>query len=478
MAAHGWSVILLGRARTTKESWRLGDAKVRLVPVQLRPRPHELRSHRLRRPLAYSSPSRARHKLHQVKARRSELLAERGAAYTAAATTNGAVGPARRIWYAVRRRALDKQLAWVDVRLQQTESAAAGRRRMDAPIDRFAIRFWLWLLNERAWRRLDPHLWDYEIAYAPVIDRLKPDLIHANDFRMLGVGARAKARAGNQGRRVALVWDAHEFLPGIEPWDKHPRWHVAQIAHEREYAGAADAVVTVSDDLAGVLMEAHDLPERPSVVLNCPEAQAPVDLTRTPGVRAACGLDDTVPLLVYSGGAAPQRGIDTAIDALPQLPDAHLALVVPSPGAAYVRSLAKRARQLGVEDRLHVLPYVPYDEVAAHLASADVGLIPIHHVPNHELALITKFFEYAHARLPLVVSDVRAMAHEVRRTGQGEVFTAADVSDFVRAVTAVLAAPERYRRAYDAPALLSSWTWEKQAEELDGVYRRTLDRLT
>ena len=41
---------------------------------------------------------------------------------------------------------------------------------------------------------------------------------------------------------------------------------------------------------------------------------------------------------------------------------------------------------------------------------ADLGVIPIHHWPNHEIALITKFFEYSHARLPIVVSDVRTMA--------------------------------------------------------------------
>jgi hypothetical protein len=41
-------------------------------------------------------------------------------------------------------------------------------------------------------------------------------------------------------------------------------------------------------------------------------------------------------------------------------------------------------------------------------------------------------------------------------------------------VQAVLADPERYRAAYDKPGLLAGWTWEAQAEVLDGVYRRLL----
>jgi glycosyltransferase involved in cell wall biosynthesis len=127
-----------------------------------------------------------------------------------------------------------------------------------------------------------------------------------------------------------------------------------------------------------------------------------------------------------------------------------------------------------VLDRVHLLSYVPHWEVVPLLSGASVGVIPIHHWPNHEIALITKFFEYSHARLPLVVSDVRTMAGTVRATGQGEVFKAEDITDYTRAVQAVLDDPERYRSAYDKPGLLDGWTWTAQAEVLTSVYRRLL----
>ncbi len=119
---------------------------------------------------------------------------------------------------------------------------------------------------------------------------------------------------------------------------------------------------------------------------------------------------------------------------------------------------------------MRLLPYVPFDQVVPFLSTADVGVIPIHHWPNHEIALITKFFEYSHAHLPLVVSDVKAMGHMTQHTGQGEVFEAENVDSFVAAVRAVLEKPERYREVYDDPALLAQWTWEAQARILDGVY--------
>ncbi len=64
----------------------------------------------------------------------------------------------------------------------------------------------------------------------------------------------------------------------------------------------------------------------------------------------------------------------------------------------------------------------------------------------------------------------------VRRTGQGEVFRAEDLDDYVRAVRAVLADPKKYRAAYDEPGRLQAWTWDKQAEVLDAVYTRLLQR--
>ncbi|WDZ88250.1 glycosyltransferase family 4 protein [Micromonospora cathayae] len=355
-------------------------------------------------------------------------------------------------------------------RRRRAVAALGGLRR---PVETAYTRFWSTALRERAWRRLEPSLWQYERAYGPVVDALDPDLIHAHDFRMLGVGARAKLRAAERGRRVRLLWDAHEFLPGIKPWRDNVRWLPAHRAYEREYAPYADAVVTVSAELARLLQAEHGLADRPAVVLNAPD---PVDSGKPQpeeefvSVRARCGLGPDVPLLVYSGAAAPQRGLAVLVEALPALPGVHVAFVVNRPDGEYVRGLVDRAGELGVADRLHVGGYVPADRVVPFLAGADVGVIPIEHWPNHEIALITKFFEYSHARLPVVVSDVRTMAETVRTTGQGEVFRAGDPADLVRAVRAVLADPARHRAAYDRPGLLKSWSWPAQAEVYDRIY--------
>lgn len=472
-AAAGWDVVLLGKSPNKKaQNWQLGQARVRLLPVAtpLHRRRHEYRRAILRAPLAYPPGPLAEYRKQRMKAWRAELnlrVIEAGRSGSGTAST--------RLWPA---RVLSRGMGrWVRLRARHTAALERRRKEMDGPLDRFTTAFWVRAMGERAWRRLDPGLWDLELAYGKVIDALEPDLIHANDFRMLGVGARAKLRAEAKGRTVRLVWDAHEFLPGIKPWSPHPRWHIAQCAHEREHAKYADAVTTVSDSLAKMLAEHHGLKDLPEVVLNAPDTVIPPDRAAepVPDLRALCGIGPEVPLAVYSGSAAPQRGLDIMVEALPRLPGSHVAFIVPRAGSPYMQSLKARATVLGVRDRVHLLPYVPHEQVVRHLAAADVGVIPIHHWPNHEIALITKFFEYSHAGLPLVVSDVRTMGATVTATGQGEVFTAEDTEDYVRAMTAVLADPGRYRDAYRRGDLLAEWTWEAQAAVLDRVYSRLVE---
>jgi glycosyltransferase involved in cell wall biosynthesis len=75
-------------------------------------------------------------------------------------------------------------------------------------------------------------------------------------------------------------------------------------------------------------------------------------------------------------------------------------------------------------------------------------VFPALHNLSHDSDLPTKYYEYAQARLPMVVSDVKTSAETTQRLGNGEVFAAGDADDLVRAVKAVLADLPRYRASY------------------------------
>ncbi|MGN6781069.1 MAG: glycosyltransferase family 4 protein [Marmoricola sp.] len=476
MAERGWNVVLIGRAPGGKaERFRLGKAKVRLVPVSdaLSRRPDSFAP--AGASLGYLNPRAARYRRQSVRAQQTDARVRRALA----AQDTSAVAPLRRAAARARLGRLRLTERWVSTRAEAT-SKTPVRKQAALPAEQWPTPWWMpavtRLRGDRSWRVLDPHLWDYELAFGPLIDTLEPDIIHAHDFNMVGVGANAAARARAAGRTVQFIYDAHEYVPGISRMGVHAGWLPARVAYEREYIGQADAVVTVSDTLADMLVEEHGLPEKPTVVLNAPPVGEPAPAEGVPSMRALAGVDATTPLLLYSGGVAPQRGVAVMVEALPRLPEAHVVFVVANDTAPYVQELMGRATELGVRDRIHLLPYVAPEQVVPYVSEADIGVHPTLHHLNHEISLASKFFEYSQARLPIVVSDVKTMAGMVRRTGQGEVFVAGDVDDYVRAITAVLADPQRYRAAYDAPGLLEEWTWEGQADVLDRLYARLTGR--
>lgn len=351
-----------------------------------------------------------------------------------------------------------------------------GSRLMWGGLDRARSR----VTVAASWRRVLPEVDDYELAFGPVVDTLEPDLIYAHDVQLLPVAARAVRRAAATGRAVRWVYDAHEWVPGLSRYGSRTARKVAAWADlEAEYVGSADAVITVSDELADALQRRHRLGERPTVVHNIPSMSDAPGVAPSGGIRAAAGVADGVPLLVYSGGVTRARGVHTAVEALLDLSDAHLAVVaVPSSASPAARDIAGFAAGLGLADRVHVLDPVPPAEVVGFLGSADVGLIPLRHFGSHEFALANKLFEYLHAGLPMVVSDCRAQADFVTRHGLGAVHLAGDPHSLATAVRDVLSRAEALRAVVANAPVRAEMTWPLQVFELQALLARLTDGAT
>jgi glycosyltransferase involved in cell wall biosynthesis len=323
-----------------------------------------------------------------------------------------------------------------------------------------------------SWRRDWPQLVDLDLVFGPVIEEIRPDLIHANDITMIHVAALSVGRMRARGEQVRWLYDAHEYVNGIDwPRAKENR---AYREVEREFIRQADAVVTVSPEIAELIRRDHRLPATPLVVRNTPIRETIGKIQPRPSVRAACALADDVPLLVYSGWLAPERGVGTAVTALPDLPGVHLAIVSGrnSPEREKVLALAV---ERNVRDRVHVVPYVPQYAVPDYLASADLGLICSQHTLNYEISLPTKLAEYLHGGVPVIASDVRTLSRFVREHRVGEVFVSDDPVSFAAAVRMALA--HRAELAGNVTEeIRRELSWEHQIEGLLRLYRTLVAR--
>lgn len=377
-------------------------------------------------------------------------------------------------------RATDRRAGWTRRRLIPVPSALAALRfwhEAQGFVDntvRFGWRGWTAAVQRLTFmvdeERALPELADHKRVFGPELVALRPDVIHAHDPKVLGAAMWAARALRQAGSDVRVVYDARENFAGLPPRQRGTRRrHAAILKHERRYARQANAVLTVAGPIAEALQQRLHLQERPVVVLNVPVLRERRAVERD--VRADAGVQHDQPVLVYSGGLHWARGIGVLVDGLAALPEVHLAIVtVPFPHPM-VPGLLARADEIGVAERLHVLPPVAQDMLLDYLASATIGVHPLDAgSPNHDMALPNKLFEYLHAGLPLVVSDARTMAQFVTKYHLGAVFQTGDAADFAQAVRNVLAGKFPIADGGQRRELIVRFSWQQQEPVVWNAY--------
>jgi glycosyltransferase involved in cell wall biosynthesis len=454
MASLGWDVTLVGRSPTAQLlEEELGDASLLRVPttMPLSNRRRLAPGRSLRRPLAYPNRDVAAAAEAMVRWRRIQLQTRLATEGRAATFVSRALEKVRRTVHRTRARQF------------RAASRAAGATRDRAPLPRRRA--------QSQWALDDPMLADLEVAFAPVLTRLAPDIVHAHDFRTIGIAVRYKQRMAATGKAPVVVYDAHEYLKGVGIADARRRR--GDETYESVHMPGVDGVICVAPRTGAELVKLYGLEREPLVVLNTPFAASGRWADDAPDVRSAAGVPEGAPLVVYVGVAAAKRGIGTVAASLPELPGVHLVLVTKRND--FLDGLEQDAAAAGCADRFHVLPYVDPDDVSSFVRTADVGVsvMSADHL-NHHYSLPTKIFEYAQGRVPVVTSDVLASKETVHAEGIGTSFPAGDAVACAEAIRTVLADRERFTAPYEKTDLLSRWTWEAQCGPVDALYRELL----
>lgn len=115
--------------------------------------------------------------------------------------------------------------------------------------------------------------------------------------------------------------------------------------------------------------------------------------------------------VAYAGNFRPYQGLDVLVEAMTRL-DARFRLLLVGDPTGGEELLARARRALG--DRLTVRPPVPYAEIPAVLASADVLTVPRPRCRSAHFGFPSKLPEYLALGRAVVVSDVGEQARVVR----------------------------------------------------------------
>jgi glycosyltransferase involved in cell wall biosynthesis len=299
-------------------------------------------------------------------------------------------------------------------------------------------------------------------------DLPRADIWHANDLETLPLALGLRRRFGGR-----VVFDSHELFLDAAGRVRMGWFRRAILrAAERRWIVRADAVVTVNRAVAAELRRRYRI-ALPVVVRNCRSLWSPPPGFTSPLGRAVAdaGLDPDRPIVIAHGGFQLERGFEETLAALADQPDINVVFLGYGPLEERFRAIAAAPPWQG---RLAVLPPVPPDEVVSWLAGGDVSACLIQPTTiNHRLSTPNKLFEAIMAGVPIVASDLPAIAEIVTTFEVGRLVAPGDRVATAAAIGAILAMSDDERaeqRARSRRAATTELNWEHEFGALAAVY--------
>ena len=105
----------------------------------------------------------------------------------------------------------------------------------------------------------------------------------------------------------------------------------------------------------------------------------------------------------------------------------------PAEEQAFLQSVA------GIEDQVDAVGWVPFEQIAESLSSADIALAVLQPIPRYVAALPVKLFEYMACGLPVVISDFPAVRQVVAGSDCGILVDPVNVEVVSQAIEALIA---------------------------------------
>jgi len=239
---------------------------------------------------------------------------------------------------------------------------------------------------------------NHYLTFYEAARRQDADVYHVHDLPLLLVGS-VVATAINK----PLIFDSHELW--LERSLRPKTWKRRGAAMLRFLASNFVAkTITVNESLAVEHRVRYGI-SMPTVIRNCASRVDMCAGETTSYIQGALNLRDDAFIALFHGSFGKLRGLDNLVRAAKHLKGsrAHIVFIGRGPEETLLRSLA---RELGVTDHVHFLPFVPEPQLMNWVRSAHIGIVAY---PNSSLNTFlsspNKLYQYLMAGLPVVTVD-------------------------------------------------------------------------
>jgi glycosyltransferase involved in cell wall biosynthesis len=261
-------------------------------------------------------------------------------------------------------------------------------------------------------------------------------------------------------RRKSLVFDSHELFSEVPELQNKPRVKRFWVRLEKYFLPKLNYAYTVSESIANYYHEKYGV--KMDVIRNLPMKEAPEE---------TFNLSSEKPFIIYQGTLNVGRGIDKMIDAMQFIPGYNLIIAGDGP---LQTELQNRARQSSADKQVIFAGRISFEKLRGLTKQAVLGLSLEQDLGlNYRFALPNKLFDYWHAGIPAIVSDLPEMKALMQKTQAGKfVSESIDAERLATEINALLKDAEVYDKMKKAAQKAASeYHWENESKRQLEIFR-------
>ena len=264
-------------------------------------------------------------------------------------------------------------------------------------------------------------------------------------------------------RRKKLVYDSHEYFTGTPELQTKPLKRSAWKLLERSLLPNIKYAYTVNASIAALYKKECNIFMR--VVRNVP-LLAEQPLATGPLLYP----ENRFVLLLQGAGINRDRGAEELIESMLLLPD-HFYLVFIGSGDTW-NDLQEKTAQQHLSGKVRFIEKVPFAKLQAYTRQAHLGLsLDKPGCTNYALSLPNKVFDYIHAGLPVLASDVVEVKRIVDTWQTGMCISNITPEEIANAILWIYENKERYNQwKHNTQAAANELCWQKEQQVLDEIF--------
>ncbi|REJ85231.1 MAG: glycosyltransferase [Bacteroidetes bacterium] len=270
-------------------------------------------------------------------------------------------------------------------------------------------------------------------------------------------------------KRIPLFYDSHEYFTEVPELQNRRFVKLLWMMIERKILPRLKNMYTVNDSIADLYRKKYGIDV--SVIRNLPAAR---QHSMERALRSEYGLPESKRIFLFQGaGINIHRGAEEALEAMLHVNDAVLLFIG---SGDVIGELKRRAVSLNLSDKVFFIPKVPLEKLRGLTRMADAGLtLDRDSNINYKYSLPNKLFDYIHAGLPVLASDLPEVRNIVEKYNIGMICKSHDPVVLAEYMNNMFFDKERLDMWRENLKLAASdLNWEKEEEKLYDIYRDVL----